>query len=83
MMVYGKRARIPRNFTTHSFRHQLATDMLQNGADLRHIQQMLGHEDLKTTQRYLHVVKAELQKVHSQTHPREFIPAVPPLWRFT
>jgi integrase/recombinase XerD len=73
--VYLHRARIRKNFGSHGFRHMLATEMLRNGADLRHIQQMLGHEDLVTTQRYLHVVKAELRRVHHQTHPKEQAPA--------
>lgn len=77
MNVYTARARVNSAFTSHSFRHQLASDMLKNGADLRHIQQMLGHENLQTTQRYLHVVKAELARVHSQTHPKERVPALP------
>jgi integrase/recombinase XerD len=81
MRVYGNRARINPLFTTHSFRHQLASDMLKNGADLRHIQQMLGHGDLTTTQRYLHVVKGELLKVHGQTHPKEKLPAQPVTYR--
>jgi integrase/recombinase XerD len=76
MRVYGTRARINPLFTTHSFRHQLASDMLRNGADLRHIQKMLGHEDLVTTQRYLHVVKGDLLKVHAQTHPKEKLPVM-------
>jgi integrase/recombinase XerD len=74
MRVYTERARLNPLFTTHTFRHQLASDMLRNGADLRHIQQMLGHESLVTTQRYLHVVKGDLLKVHAQTHPKEKLP---------
>jgi len=58
-------------FTSHCFRHQLATAMLERGADTRHIQEILGHDTLKTTQRYLHVVKAELKRIHKKTHPRE------------
>jgi len=81
MTVYTARARINPLFTTHSFRHQLASDMLKNGADLRHIQQMLGHESLTTTQRYLHVVKGELLKVHAQTHPKERLPVQPVTYR--
>jgi integrase/recombinase XerD len=81
MRVYGTRARIDPLFTTHSFRHQLASDMLKNGADLRHIQQMLGHGNLTTTQRYLHVVKGELLKVHGQTHPKEKLPVMPVTYR--
>lgn len=69
--VYLHRARIRKNFGTHGFRHLLATEMLRHGADLRHIQQMLGHDNLTTTERYLQVVKAELRRVHHQTHPKE------------
>lgn len=64
-------ARIKRAFSTHGFRHMLATAMLERGADTRHVQEMLGHEKLSTTQRYLHVARAELKKVHARTHPRE------------
>jgi len=60
---------------THTFRHTLASEMLKAGADLRHIQEMLGHDNLATTQRYLHIVKAELKKVHGKTHPREIMEA--------
>jgi integrase/recombinase XerD len=72
--VYLRRTRIKRPFSSHGFRHMLATEMLKNGADLRHIQQMLGHENLTTTQRYLHVVKAELRRVHHDSHPKEKSP---------
>lgn len=71
LTAYVKAAGIKKSFTTHCFRHQLATAMLERGADTRHIQEILGHETLKTTQRYLHVVKAELKRIHKQSHPRE------------
>jgi integrase/recombinase XerD len=79
--VYLRRARIRKSFGTHGFRHMLATEMLKNGADLRHIQQMLGHEDLTTTERYLQVVKAELRRVHHRTHPKEQGWAMPVQYR--
>lgn len=66
-----KLARINAAFSTHGFRHMLATSMLERGADTRHVQELLGHENLTTTQRYLHVARAELKKVHARTHPRE------------
>ncbi|KHN55402.1 site-specific tyrosine recombinase XerC [Pectobacterium fontis] len=55
----------------HLFRHSMATQMLENGADTRHIQAILGHEKLETTQIYTRVAIGHLQKVHEQTHPAE------------
>jgi integrase/recombinase XerD len=69
--AYRRRAKIKKRVTPHSFRHTLASEMLKAGADLRHIQELLGHENLTTTQRYLHIVKGDLRKVHGKTHPRE------------
>jgi integrase/recombinase XerD len=68
---YGRRAGLTNGLNAHSFRHTLASEMLRSGADLRHIQELLGHEQLTTTQRYLHIVKGELKKIHEQSHPRE------------
>lgn len=81
LKAYARRARLKKNLSAHSFRHTLASEMLHAGADLRHIQELLGHEKLTTTQRYLHVVKAELKKVHAHTHPREQTPAAPVRYR--
>jgi len=53
----------------HLFRHTMATAMLDNGADLRHVQEMLGHSMIVTTQRYTHVSIARLTAVHAATHP--------------
>jgi integrase/recombinase XerD len=78
---YQRKARIKKRITGHVFRHTLATEMLRAGADLRHIQEMLGHEDLTTTQRYLRVVKEELKRVHHATHPREQMPTAPVHYR--
>jgi len=55
----------------HLFRHSCATLMLENGADIRIIQQLLGHEQLTTTQLYTYVSIAQLQRVHARTHPAE------------
>ncbi|WP_168386371.1 site-specific tyrosine recombinase XerC [Erwinia amylovora] len=55
----------------HIFRHSMATQMLENGADTRHIQAILGHEKLETTQIYTRVAIGHLQSVHAQTHPAE------------
>lgn len=71
LRVYGERAKFKKRITVHMFRHTLATEMLKRGADLRSIQEMLGHENLTTTQRYLHLVKTELKRVQHRFHPRE------------
>ena len=81
LRAYQRKARIKKRITGHVFRHTLATEMLRAGADLRHIQEMLGHDDLATTQRYLRVVKEELKKVHQATHPREQMPTAPVHYR--
>ena len=57
--------------TTHSLRHACATEMLKGGATIRHIQEMLGHADISTTQIYTHLAKADLQAVHKKTAPSE------------
>jgi integrase/recombinase XerD len=81
LRTYQRKARIRKRITGHVFRHTLATEMLRAGADLRHIQEMLGHDDLATTQRYLRVVKEELKRVHLATHPREQMPMAPVHYR--
>ena len=68
---YAAAAGIDKRITPHSFRHTLATEMLKRGADLRQVQEMLGHEHLKTTQRYTHIVKGDLKRVQGKCHPRE------------
>jgi len=70
---YTKAARIEKTITVHSFRHTLATSMLQRGAELRHIQAILGHDYLHTTERYTRIVKTELKRVQAKHHPREAI----------
>ena len=81
LQAYRHRAGIKKQIGTHTFRHTLATEMLKRGADLRHIQEMLGHHNLTTTERYIHVVQAELKKVHGRTHPRESAVSVAPHYR--
>lgn len=65
---------INKNGSCHLFRHAMATLMLENGADLRYVQQMLGHARLNTTEIYTHVNIQKLIEVHSQTHPAKLPP---------
>jgi len=66
---YVDRADIGKRGACHLFRHSMATLMLENGADIRFIQQMLGHADLNTTQIYTHVSIRKLKEIHAATHP--------------
>ncbi len=68
---YVFKAKIRKNITTHSLRISCATEMLRNNADIRYIQQLLGHRQISTTQIYTRIMPIDLKKIHSQTHPRE------------
>jgi len=68
---YVKKANIGKSGGCLLFRHSMATTMLENGADIRYIQQMLGHSDISTTRLYTHVSIAKLKEVHEKTHPAE------------
>ena len=68
---YAENINLTKRITPHTFRHCCATHLLESGADLRMIQKLLGHADIKSTQRYLNSLTNHLQAVHLQFHPRQ------------
>jgi len=69
--VHAQKAGIKKGASPHTFRRSCATHLIQNGADIVYVQKLLGHSNLKTTQRYTRVVPVDVKKTHKETHPNE------------
>jgi integrase/recombinase XerD len=68
---YGRKAEITKNISPHTLRHAFATHLLDNGADLRVIQELMGHAHIASTDRYMHLSRKQVQRAFYACHPRD------------